>query len=371
MLQITGCHTPMTNVSLQSFLNLVNGLACGAAVVDHAGVVVHANERLAKMLRRPAAQIVGLTMLDLYTGENAQRLLRDVEERFEQPREREAELNLAEGATLPVIASASALSVGSNGDEYRLITMIDISPQKQAENDLREQYRIVTELSNTILDQAEHLKGYSQRLEDKVRERTAELHEANVDAIYMLAVASEAKDQDTGRHVRRLQKSSMLLARELGFDAHTSEQIGQAAVLHDVGKMHIPDQILQKPGPLTAEERATMKQHTVLGERILVEKPFFARARRVARSHHENWDGSGYPDGTGGANIPIEARIVHLVDIYDALISRRSYKEPWPADRAAAAIHEAAGKMFDPELVRAFNSIEKRGAFDRGGSSAE
>jgi putative two-component system response regulator len=208
------------------------------------------------------------------------------------------------------------------------------------------------------------LKGYSQKLEERVAERTAALHAANLDAIYMLAVASEAKDQDTGRHVRRIREYARLLALEMSLGEAESEQIGYSAVLHDVGKMHVADQILKKPGALTPAERTEMQQHTIIGERILSEQPFFARARRIARSHHENWDGSGYPDATSRNEVPIEARIVHLADVFDALTSPRVYKHAWSAKDAAGVIRESRGRMFDPDVVDAFNSLYARGAME-------
>jgi HD-GYP domain-containing protein (c-di-GMP phosphodiesterase class II) len=127
-----------------------------------------------------------------------------------------------------------------------------------------------------------------------------------------------------------------------------------AAILHDVGKMHVPDSILQKPGPLTPEERAVMEGHTIAAERILANRPFYAPARRVARSHHENWDGSGYPDKLAGDSIPLEARVVHLVDVYDALVNARPYKEAWPHERAVDFIRDQTGRMFEPTIVEAF-----------------
>jgi len=178
----------------------------------------------------------------------------------------------------------------------------------------------------------------------------------------MLAIASEAKDQDTGRHVKRIRGITQTLSREMGLAPSVAETIGYASVLHDVGKMHIPDHILQKPGPLTPEERAVMQEHTIAGERILVDKPFFSCARRIARSHHENWDGSGYPDNLSGDAIPLEARIVHLADVYDALTNIRCYKPAWDESKAAECIAEGSGKMFDKEVIRAFQSLFKRGA---------
>jgi HD-GYP domain-containing protein (c-di-GMP phosphodiesterase class II) len=231
---------------------------------------------------------------------------------------------------------------------------------QEAERAMKEQYDIIANLSNTVLDSAMDLKDYSKELERRVRERTAELHDAHVDTIYMLAVASEAKDQDTGDHLRRIYRHTKALAQELGIDEDEADQLASAGVLHDVGKMHVPDQILKKPGPLTADEMKTMQEHTVWGERILGEKPFFAAARRIARSHHENWDGSGYPDGTRGGAIPIEARLVHLADVYDALVSPRVYKQAWTPRQAAEFIVEASGQMFDPELVRVFTHVSPR-----------
>ena len=229
-----------------------------------------------------------------------------------------------------------------------------------AERSMKEQYDIIANLSNTVLNSAMDLKDYSKELERRVRERTAELHEAHVDTIYMLAVASEAKDQDTGDHLRRIYRHTKALAGELGYDDDEADRLASAGVLHDVGKMHVPDQILKKPGALTPDEMKTMQEHTVWGERILGDKPFFAAARNIARSHHENWDGSGYPDHTRGHAIPIEARLVHLADVYDALVSPRVYKAAWTPRQAAEFIVEASGQMFDPELVRIFTHVSPR-----------
>ncbi len=118
--------------------------------------------------------------------------------------------------------------------------------------------------------------------------------------------------------------------------------------------MHVPDEILKKPGALTPPEMAIMREHTIWGERILGDKPYFASARQIARSHHENFDGSGYPDRLAGESIPIAARIVHLADVYDALTSPRVYKAAWAPREAMDFIREASGQMFDPEVVKAF-----------------
>jgi len=152
------------------------------------------------------------------------------------------------------------------------------------------------------------------------------------------------------------------LAERLGLPRPDAEAVGYSSILHDIGKIHVPDRILAKPGPLDDDERRTMQQHTLAGERILAESAFFDRARRIARSHHENWDGSGYPDHLSGENIPLEARIVHVADVYDALTTRRVYKDPWPPAIAAEAVRGERGRMFDPALVDAFDDLFRANA---------
>jgi HD-GYP domain-containing protein (c-di-GMP phosphodiesterase class II) len=339
----------------------LEALNCGALVLDRQGHITRANTRIGQMMRRPVAELLGRTLLDFYDDPASRAFILERRARFDEPWEGEFVLPLPDGSPLPVIISARVLGDEPPLSDLRLVTAIDLSAQKLAEASMREQYEIIAKLSNTVLDQAVNLRDYSQTLEQKVAERTAALHEANLDAIYMLAVASEAKDEDTGRHVRRIREYARLLSLELGMPSGAAEEIGYSAVLHDVGKMHVPDHILKKPGPLTAAERIEVQAHTVIGEHILAEKPFFARARRIARSHHENWDGTGYPDASARTEIPIEARVVHLADVFDALTSPRVYKHAWSAADAAGVIRESRGMMFDPEVVDAFESLYARG----------
>jgi PAS domain S-box-containing protein len=353
------------------FVVLLDALNCGAALVDRAGRVVYANERLARMFQRPTVELIGADLLAMYgRDDGAVESLHETLKNFDEPREEETYLPLPGGERLPVVTSASPVKRDDGAPAlYRLVTVLDISQQKHAEREMKEQYDIIAKLSNTILDQAMGLKDYSHVLEDRVRERTAELREANFDALYMLAVACEAKDEDTGRHVRRIRDYARMISREIGMGDGESEEIGYSAVLHDVGKMHVPDHILKKPGPLTPDERETIQQHTVMGERILCDNTFFARARRIARSHHENWDGSGYPDRSAGGAIPIEARIVHLADVYDALTTPRVYKHAWSVKDAVGVIRESRGQMFDPEVVGAFESLVSRDELNGNGGT--
>lgn len=349
------------HAALANLAGMLDALHCGAALIDRAGVLLHINPRLAELLGRDPGALLGRPLAELYDDPDARRVLAERLARFEEASETEFFLPRADGARVPVVAAGRALACAPPLNEYRVITVLDISPLKHAEARLKEQYREVSRLGDVMLDQALELKRYSEKLEERVRERTRELHEANLDSIYMLAVASEARDEDTGAHVRRIQYYSAALARALQTPPAAAEHLGLSAILHDVGKMHVPDRILKKPGPLTADERREMEQHTVVGERILSRAPFFEVARQIARHHHENWDGSGYPDALRGEQIPAAARVVHLADVFDALTSPRVYKAPWPPDEAAAAIVAGRGTQFDPAVVEAFETLFRSG----------
>lgn len=183
-----------------------------------------------------------------------------------------------------------------------------------------------------------------------------ELRETRLQIVQRLGLAAEYKDNETGLHVIRMSHFSRILARAAGFSDAAQEEILHAAPMHDIGKIGIPDAILAKPGKLTAEEWDVMKQHPAIGAHIIGDQStgLLQMARRIALHHHEKWDGSGYPDGLKGTDIPIEARIVAIADVFDALVTDRPYKSAWPVDKAVALIRSEAGKHFDPELVELF-----------------
>jgi hypothetical protein len=347
---------PPTLPLLDPVIRLTEALNCGAVLLHRHGHIVHVNARLCAMMQRGRDQLVDVNVLSLYESADAQDFIRASLADFDHPRESELALPLPDGQSLPVIASARLLCEDPPLRDYAVVTLIDLTRQKAAEQDLRNQYRIISELSNTVLDQGLALKHNNEALEQRVRERTAELHAAQRDTVYMLAIASEAKDEDTGSHIRRLQRHVERLALRLGFPPSDAEAMGLAAVLHDIGKIHVPDDVLKKPAPLTPDERRIMQHHTLAGERILSPSPHFAQAARIARSHHENHDGSGYPDAFAAGAIPIEARIVHLADVYDALVSPRVYKRAWEAAAAMDFVRSQSGKMFAPEVVTAFEA---------------
>jgi putative two-component system response regulator len=193
-------------------------------------------------------------------------------------------------------------------------------------------------------------------LAQRVREQTLEIRSSREEISYRLISASEHRDNETGAHVRRIGLYAAQMARLLGWNLERTECIQAAAPMHDIGKIGVPDRILQKDGPLTEEEWIIMKTHPIMGANILKGStvPFIQMGARVAASHHERWDGSGYPFGTAGEQIPFEARIIGLVDVYDALSSRRVYKRPWSEPDVLGYIQEQTGKHFDPALAALF-----------------
>lgn len=182
--------------------------------------------------------------------------------------------------------------------------------------------------------------------------------QAKLDLVNRLALAAEYKDDLQGGHNFRIGKSSEIIARHLGLPVDQCEALGHAAVLHDIGKIGIPDSILSKAGPLTPEERRIMEKHVLYGAHLLSgsEHELLMMARSVALYHHEKWDGTGYPYALSGQEIPLEGRIVAVCDVFDALTSRRPYKEAWSSDRACGFIVGSSGVHFDPVVVNAFLS---------------
>ncbi len=186
------------------------------------------------------------------------------------------------------------------------------------------------------------------------------LKQAQLDCIIRLSVAAEFRDDDTAAHIHRISRVSAIIASEMGLDRPRVELIRYASPMHDIGKIGLPDTILLKPGPLTPEERTIAQRHTLIGADILKDPPneLIAVAREVAVNHHEKFDGTGYPNGRAGKDIPLCARIVSLADVFDALISKRCYKEPFPLDEALELVQTETGKHFDGEVVEAmFNKL--------------
>jgi len=193
-------------------------------------------------------------------------------------------------------------------------------------------------------------------LSRRVAEQTLEIRASREEIAHRLISASEHRDNETGAHVRRIGLCAAEMARIMGWSEEQVECIRAAAPMHDIGKIGVPDRILQKGGALSEEEWIIMKTHTTMGANILKNSkvPFIQMGARIAACHHEKWDGTGYPAGTSGAQIPIEAGVTCLVDVYDALINKRVYKSAWLEADVLVYLREQSGKFFNPELVDLF-----------------
>ncbi len=219
-------------------------------------------------------------------------------------------------------------------------------------------------------------RDYQHSLEEKVAQRTKEVELTRDVTLFGLATLAEFRDPETGDHLQRIREYSKALAIQLGkdgayshlIDAQFITTIHKVSPMHDIGKVGIPDHILQKPGPLTPQEFEIMKQHSSIGGRTLdkaehrlmaeTNYSFLSMAKEIAFCHHERWNGSGYPGGISGEQIPLSARIMSLADVYDALISKRVYKPAFPHQKAYEIIMAGSGNHFDPEVVAAFKAIE-------------
>ncbi len=199
-------------------------------------------------------------------------------------------------------------------------------------------------------------------LEREVRKRTTELRETQMEVVYRLGQAAESRDRETGEHIERIGRLCYQLAVDAGWSVDDAELLRDASALHDLGKIGIPDAILRKPGEFTAEEREIMRSHTKIGSEILAGSGsrLIQVAEVIARTHHERWDGSGYPAGLRGEEIPMAGRICSICDVFDALMSERAYKPAWSLDAALAEIRARSGTAFDPRLVERFLALAPR-----------
>ncbi|MCT4534139.1 two-component system response regulator [Halodesulfovibrio sp.] len=200
------------------------------------------------------------------------------------------------------------------------------------------------------------LRDQQHHLEELVLQRTMELQNTRLELIQCLGQAAEYKDNETGLHVIRMSHYSRIIAQQLDADSEWVQLVFQASPMHDVGKIGIPDSILSKPGKLTSEEWDIMRMHPEYGAQIIGNHPsrLLSMAREIALTHHEKWDGSGYPFNLSGEDIPLSGRVVAVADVFDALTSERPYKKAWAVEDAVAFIQENAGKHFDPKLVDIF-----------------
>jgi putative two-component system response regulator len=216
---------------------------------------------------------------------------------------------------------------------------------------------VLLRIRNLLETRALHLelRDQNQQLEERVRDRTKLLEDAQLEVLDRLTIAANQRDDSSGEHARGVGELAAAIAREAGVPIGEAESYRRAAALHDIGKLALPDAILSKPGPLTPDEFEIVKTHTTIGTRILAggSFPLLRLAEEIALTHHERWDGSGY-SGLEGEGIPLAGRIVAIAEVFDTLIGERPYKEAWPRSRAVDEIRGGRGTLFDPDLVDAF-----------------
>jgi putative nucleotidyltransferase with HDIG domain len=228
-----------------------------------------------------------------------------------------------------------------------------------AENDRLRRRLAAAELK--AAESARQLERYAMDLRETFkseRDRGQQLTRSYMATVRALSNAVEARDAYTGKHAERVTRFAIEIARELGLPAPDSPEVEFGFLLHDVGKLAIPDSILFKPGPLTTEERALMSRHTIVGAEIMRDIEFLAEASQVVRSHHERWDGDGYPDRLAGEQIPLNARVFAVADVFDALTTNRPYRVALSFEQARAMIDAESGRHFDPQVVDAFRRID-------------
>ena len=228
----------------------------------------------------------------------------------------------------------------------------------------RQTTRYAEDLAQMLRTERERREELERALEQE-RLANEELRRTGLQGISHLLLAATLKDQTTGAHLLRVRRYVEAIATRIGLPAQLVEEFGYSSVMHDVGKIHTPDHILQSEHHLSSEEFEVIKQHCIDGEVMLGDARFFETARAIAREHHERWDGQGYPDGKRGSEISVAARIVSVADVFDALTSKRPYKDAWTLEEGMRSISEGAGKQFDPELVEAFKTLRADGTIER------
>jgi putative two-component system response regulator len=202
-------------------------------------------------------------------------------------------------------------------------------------------------------------REHRDKLERLVAERTAALESARAETIYRLARAAEFRDLETGEHIERVSRYCALVAGALGLPARECELLRLASPLHDIGKIAVPDHVLRKPGGLTQQERRLIESHAELGHQMLAgsEEPLLELAATLALTHHERYDGSGYPRGLAGESIPLVGRIIAVADVFDALASDRVYRRAMPLEQVLAQLRDGRGSQFDPRVLDAFLAV--------------
>jgi len=304
-------------------------------ILDNKNLIVDANTSMLDLLGEKSDHVIGKFAGDIFAD-------------FPIPIKQYMQVSYARAEATFIVGGIDVhyeLTVWPIYDEHKEMTgriyiSHDITAQKELERELRK---------------------LNSELEDRVRARTSDLAEAYDTTLEGWARALELRDKETEGHSRRVTEITLKIARSMNIAEEDIEHIRRGAILHDIGKMSIPDEILHKPGKLTNEEREIIKGHPATAHKLLSPIPFLKKALEIPYSHHEKWDGSGYPLGLKGKEIPLAARIFAVADVWDALGSDRCYNQAWPREKVITHFAEQSGRHFDPVIVNIFFSLVEKG----------
>lgn len=314
---------------------VVENLIDPVVVMDLQNRVIDLNRSALQRLGKKVSDVIGRPAGEVYDA------WPDLVQRFEHVREGKSEIKLQDG---------------ENMIDYE----VGISPLHNHSGRYIGRVFVVRDITERV-QLAENLKELNSELEERVRERTAELAEAYDTTLQGWAKALELRDKETEGHSRRVTEMTVALAKALDLSDEELVHIRRGALLHDIGKMAIPDEILRKEGSLTDAEKAIVAQHPTAAYELLAPIPYLEKALEIPYCHHEHWDGLGYPRKLKGEQIPLSARIFTIVDVWDALQSDRPYRKAWPKEKTIGYMREQAGILFDPSLVPIFINLLEQG----------
>lgn len=304
-------------------------------ILDNRNVVIDINSSMLALLGKTEQDVIGNQARDVFND-------------FPIP---------IKSYTQVTYARAEAeFKLGGKSVHYELTVWPLYNPRKELAG------RIYISHDITALKELENeLRKLNSQLEDRVQMRTRELAEAYESMLEGLARALELRDKDTEGHSRRVTDTTLKIAQKMGIEGETLEDIRSGAILHDIGKISIPDEILHKRGRLTSEERVIIEKHPETAFQLLSRIPFLSKAIEIPYSHHEKWDGTGYPRKLKGRQIPLSARIFAVADVWDALSNNRPYNDAWPREQIVEYFKEQSGRHFDPEIIELFLGMVEKG----------
>jgi PAS domain S-box-containing protein len=317
------------------FRSLVQNLGDIITVHNLDSLIVYESPSASRILGYPPGDLIGKTLLDLIHQDDRKKIqnwLRLFLKREITDAAIEFRFLHASGKWVHLESTASHLN-DPHGEDGIVITTRDITERKQAEEDLQRAHQELADAYNATI------AGWSRAL--------------------------ELRDHDTEGHTQRVTEMTVILARELKCSAEEIIHISRGSLLHDIGKMGVPDQILLKPGPLTEDEWLVMRRHPIYAYNMLHHIPYLSSALNISYCHHERWDGTGYPNGLKGEEIPLPARIFAVIDVWDALSSDRPYRDALPYDEVFKYVKDNAGTQFDPEIAKVFLALMEKGAFNQ------